>query len=140
MKDQFVTYEIAKSLNEFSFNEPTFGLYKNSILYRDYETFQWTDFSNTIKAPLWSQSIDWLRNEHNIHIEMSGTYSKQKGKECWFSMYAGIIYYKSENKLYWEYESVGTDESTFHESREAAILKAIEIINSTKNGIRNTTI
>ena len=60
MKKQFVTYEIALKLKELGFDEECFGLYKNEILLRDYETFQRNEFLNCIKAPLWQQVWSFL--------------------------------------------------------------------------------
>ena len=60
MKEQFVTYEIALKLKELGFDKFCFGLYKNKKFYRDYDTFQWDNFSDCIKTPLWQQVHSFL--------------------------------------------------------------------------------
>ena len=76
MREQFVTYDIALKLKKLGFDELCFGLYKNEIFYRDYDTFQWSEFSNCIKAPLWQQAISWLYEKYGIEIYYgTGDYS-----------------------------------------------------------------
>lgn len=75
MKEQFVTYEIAKMLKEKSFNEYCFSAYrntdgekslmglskwKNGEVYDNHEGFA--------AAPIWQQVEEWLRKKHNIYI------------------------------------------------------------------------
>jgi hypothetical protein len=80
MKEQFVTYEIAKQLKEKGFDEPCFGDYfhferhNQSILDYD-EDRQKIITDNTDEnitkylAPLWQQVIDWLSDVHNIEVD-----------------------------------------------------------------------
>jgi len=75
MKDQFVTYEIAKRLKELGFNESCLGYFD-----KDSQEFIWSVGGtvnhedgdeleyNCISAPLWQQAIDWLREKHNIEV------------------------------------------------------------------------
>ena len=116
MKEQFVTYEIALKLKELGFDEECFGLYKNKILFRYYETFTWNDFSNSIKAPLWQQVIDWLREEHGIHIIINKTYGY-------------VLLLNKRNPI--GKNNIGN----YYQAREQAILKALELIeqNNEKN-------
>ena len=115
MKEQFVTYEIALKLKELGFDEECFGLYKNEILLRDYETFQRNEFLNCIKAPLWQQVIDFFRQKHNIWIQIEMQY--YDGITYTYTIIQNngkVIKYKEE---FYEY----------YEAREQAILKAIEL-------------
>ena len=94
MEKQFVTYEIALKLKKLDFNDKCFGLYKNGVFYRDYETFQWNDFSNCIKVPLWQQVIDWFREKHDIHISFVPEYNPNKFQKL---MYSYAISYQNNN-------------------------------------------
>lgn len=66
MKKQFVTYEIAKKLEEIGFNYNVIATYDNEekLTLFDYEIRA----SNQLIAPLWQQAIDWLREEHDIKV------------------------------------------------------------------------
>lgn len=74
MKDQFVTYEIAKRLKELGFNEPCFGIYGESgelIIDDDwlYATNQDTmSETKNPTAPLWQQAVDYLRKKYKIAV------------------------------------------------------------------------
>ena len=120
MKEQFVTYEIALALKELGFDEECFGLYKNEILLRDYETFQWNEFLNCIKAPLWQQVIDWLRETYKINILIAPIYSSENLKGYVFNF--GLITMDNLSEVF----KNGKFE-TFYKAREQAILKAVEL-------------
>jgi len=76
MKEQFCTYEIAKQLKEFGFNERCFGCWENNTEYGipfivryDLATPEYYNLKkDCIAAPLWQQVIDWLLETHNIFI------------------------------------------------------------------------
>ena len=125
MKEQFVTYEIALALKELGFDEECFGLYKNEILLRDYETFQWNEFLNCIKAPLWQQVIDWLRETYKINILIAPIYSSENLKGYVFNF--GLITMDNLSEVF----KNGKFE-TFYKAREQAILKAVELCKEKK--------
>lgn len=122
MKEQFVSYEIALKLKELGFDEPCFGLYKNEILYRDYETFQWNEFSNCIKAPLWQQVEQFLRNKYNLIILYNTTPSFDS---IYPSKYQSAIH-APFNPFKWTTGKYYIGD-TFEDAREQAIIKAIEL-------------
>lgn len=75
IKNQFATYEIALVLKEMGFNEKCFGLFSNKgnlivsnddISYVNY----FSEKNLGIPAPLLSQAIKWLREVHEIHINV----------------------------------------------------------------------
>ena len=122
MKNQFVTYEIALKLKELGFDEECFCTYHNAELSRNPshkidatpiqgKPYIWKNskFHNSIVcAPLWQQVIDWLREEHNIHLYLPK------------SVYDGYVYVvnsKYSDTIYNDY----------YDAREQAILKAIEL-------------
>ena len=105
MKDQFVTYEIAKRLKDLGFNEPCFGWYRSGLL-RCIDSgielpFDYT--SNTlinereeaeriegIAAPLWQQAHGWLREKHGVFISILPDFerfevSAFRGEDVWKS-------------------------------------------------------
>ena len=156
MKEQFVTYEIALALEELGFNKPCLASYytddernyakdgtydcrqkiSSSI---DFDPFK-EEFDNFyinsnetyyVSAPLWQQVIDWIRNEHDIVIEIV--------RQKYFDTYANSYAYEVVCKVYKNKELEGSvvirDNKNNHifysyeEAREQAILKAIQIIN-----------
>lgn len=74
MKEQFVTFEIAKKLKELGFDELCFGYYKNGEFnfaqtLNDKQTARIGVFQvssdlgeNDCIAPLWQQAIEWINN------------------------------------------------------------------------------
>jgi hypothetical protein len=113
MKDQFVTYEIAKKLKELGFNEPCFTCYskknqsdKECKLFDDeISIHNWNEYSGqTYSSPLWQQAIDWLREKHDI-----------------------IVCFNPEERMWDTYN--GNCLEFAGNTREAAILKALELIN-----------
>jgi hypothetical protein len=86
MKDQFVTYEIAKRLKELGFNEACMAYYqyvyyptkdRTSLRYCPTQPDCYlndTDDGSRMNgedctAPLWQQAIDWLRKKHIKVVE-----------------------------------------------------------------------
>ena len=129
MKEQFVTYEIALALKELGFDEECFGLYKNEILLRDYETFQRNEFLNCIKAPLWQQVIDWFDNKNIIiGIDINpGT--------LFYRVHLYKRYYHNPGRLVIRKYFLSGEFNNFiskEEARKQAILKAIELCKEKK--------
>lgn len=111
MKDQFVTYEIAKKLKELGFNEMCLGRY---TLSQDLQYPQSWKNSQVMgaSAPLWQQAIDWLLKEYSIELapdikadEFDWVYRKGGGKVV-------------------RIPAIGDRDK----SKEAAVLKALELI------------
>ncbi len=77
MKEQFVTYEIAKKLKQKGFAEKCFTFYfKTGNIEGHAEvgmgfTNATKAVKNIVTAPLWQQAIDWLREEHKMLIKPS---------------------------------------------------------------------
>jgi hypothetical protein len=115
MKDQFVTYEIAKKLKELGFNEPCFTCYskknqsdKECKLFDDeISIHNWNEYSGqTYSSPLWQQAIDWLKEKHSIKIIESPKFG--------WNIY---LLYDNEYIIEGEYQT-----------KETAILKALKLI------------
>ena len=111
-EDNFVTYEIAKSLQEKGFNWLCFCFYKTNKEGEVYLNSQLSEcniesatISGEIIAPLWQQAIDWLREKHDIHVLPVLTkkgfyqwqiYNKPKGENTVFS----FVCYFITNRIY----------------------------------------
>jgi hypothetical protein len=121
MKEEFCTYEISLKLKELGFDKDCLAFFntdgkffigmkstvdgippiKNSQIPEDWGIFT---------APLWQQAIDWFREKCDIIIDVA-------------KIYNGTDNYHFALNLKWEYF-----EGTYPEAREAAILKAINIV------------
>lgn len=129
MKKQFVTHEIALKLKQLGFDENCFGYYnKLGILkylgqpeplgYDIEEMCNSMINSNYYSAPLWQQTIDWLREKHNISISVVhyGIYGHA------FS----INFIDNRNfSINPEYNNM-----TYPKAREQAILKTLDLLNN----------
>ena len=120
MKDQFVTYEIAKRLKELGFNERCFAMYNAKTVYfypsanagpiDQIRTFE--NSEDITSAPLWQQVIDWLRRKGIQVYERTFTASEN--------------YTKTEAKFL--VKQVGRLTETEPLNLETCILKALELI------------
>lgn len=135
MKKQFVTFPIAVALKELGFNEKCLTSFdRDGSLFSIFD--QSTDYSfvtyiddtpdrhycildeipdEYTLAPLWQQVTDWLRFIHNIDITI------RTGIKNLNKVYHYSFPFIDENFNWNTYDS-------YEEAREAAILKAIEII------------
>ena len=121
MEEQFVTYEIALKLKELGFDEEviaTFDTDENNELrifafsVPDKGIFE-IGFNKgwCIKAPLWQQVVDWLREKHNINVSIN--YS------TYLNLFNGIIV---TNKRFQSWHN------KYEDARKYTILKALELI------------
>lgn len=117
MTKEFVTYEIAKRLKELGFNEFCLAEYDASNLEK--YVLKIVQFPiNTencffsIPCPLWQQSIDWLRTEHNTLV----THDPNLTDDFRFDIT------KNGSLVF------TIIKSSYKQAREAAILKALELI------------
>ena len=87
MKKQFVTYEIALKLKELGFDEECLAWFDENKeiqiapdVYKKWTSKPLTNLNiikvfniDCITAPLYQQVTDWIREKHNIHIEIELT-------------------------------------------------------------------
>lgn len=148
MKEQFVPYEIALTLNEKGFNEPCIASYNTTETFiRDtYDpvgtlfinsSFRVVNVADFIAAPLWQQVIDWLSDVHNIEVDaMRYTYSGgvYQGKcYMWFVDQYDPKYNHEleEDDSHWilnERKAQGYDFKTKREAILAGITEALTLI------------
>jgi len=139
MKNQFVTYEIAKALKELGFIDPCLAWYNDygtlfmvNQVYGD-SNINTTNFSENL-APLWQQVIDWFDEKYNLCIFV------RRNDEFWLKNVEKEILEKPERGLDIkdfkydlnimedvEYIASGNGNDS-QKLREQGILKAIEII------------
>ena len=119
MKKEFATYEISLELKGLGFDEPCLGFWN------DYKRLDFSIFvdknKNLLKAPLWSQVIDWLREKHDIHIDNGWCVSDPF---CNSQSEYGINGYDKVKDEYF----VRDFSVDYYIAREMSVLKSIEYI------------
>jgi len=126
MEKQFVTYEIAKKLKELGFDEPCIKMIliggsvgfvnkESDILSKPITNTQGGKY--TITYPLWQQAIDWLRENHDIIVEVWFDESQDDGFDWMYEIYVNKKAHEHDGSYY----------GTFYNCREAGILKAIKL-------------
>lgn len=123
MKHLFVPYEMALSAKQKGFNEEGLAFY--SAIVEENHQFVWCNKNesirnsyapNTVSAPTYQQVIDWLREEHKLHI-------------CIYpikTLWEGDVRY--HNGVHNESPVSFKDCATFEEVRLKAITEAIKLI------------
>ena len=131
MNEQFCNYEISKKLKELGFEDECLGFYSkhNQFHLISYGIVSYNNTHDSIcihplykldcAAPLWQQVIDWLREKHDIDVEIHSKFGQGNG---WWS---NLCY----NSTRTETLNVGMFDN-YCKAREQAILKALEIIKS----------
>ena len=84
MKHLFVPYDIAVKLKEKGFDEECMGIWqKPDFLHLGTSYWEGITMKKRVRAPMYQQAVDWLREKHNINI--------------------GITYYSNRDGRTWEY-------------------------------------
>jgi len=138
MEEQFVTYDIAFKLKQLGFNEQCLAKYCRYnpcdpiTLFPHSQDFFDGYFSGCdnescnndegikITAPLWQQAIAWLREKHDIHIEILYD-SDWETYGCIVGKLSDISLLRSDNQI-------ENDFDDFDDARTSAIEQAIEIL------------
>ena len=69
IKEDYVSFEVAKLLEEKGFNEPCYTCYLNKELsHYDYLSTNFELIDNAFSAPTLQMACKWLREVHNIYI------------------------------------------------------------------------
>lgn len=150
IQHDLVTFEIANKLREIGFNDECFMMYfktskklakLDSKLHKNkYDSFS---YCSGITAPTWSQVIDWFRNEKKLDINIFKwcvhCYHIKDNHNGQYEVLAPPHYIFDIEKAFeynddYLYQSINDDLKfhTFEEARIYSILKAIEIIKTTK--------
>jgi hypothetical protein len=127
MKEQLISFETAKLAKEKGFNIPVHAMYikkrNNPLNYPEPEEsmYNWNSRAG-YSAPTQSLLQKWLREEHNIHIQL---HYDCKYKYWEFRNFILNEYIdKEHNKVYFEYFGY----NTYEEALEAGLSKALSII------------
>ena len=95
MKEQYVSFEVAKLLKEKGFDEKTVYHYTNrdvlqhNIVYNEYKN---SEMLNAYSAPTQQMAMTWLREEHKIDIIPVIRHSLKYAQESPFRDYACRVY------------------------------------------------
>lgn len=125
MKKLFVPYELAVIAKEKGFNEPCLAFHFNEELlelidnpfkypHLNEELIKYSN-SSTCSAPLYQKIVDWLREEHNIHISI----------KCWDNLYSYIIT-KPTDKTFNFYSQI--QRTDYYLNLQDAIKEAFKLI------------
>ena len=106
IQEDYVSFEIAKLLKEKGFNEPCYNCYLNKELSNyDYASTNFELIENVISAPTYQMTMKWLREVHNINIDIVPIWNQKRfeyqvfvvtpenAKHCYI-----------DDKLYFSYE------------------------------------
>lgn len=135
MKKQFVTYPITLALKELGFNDfHRFGWYiiedgtefGKSLHVSGDEAFYF-DTEYCIKAPLWQQAIDLLREKYGIIIAVHAYHDLDAVDDVDQILWDFTLWDKEWNDV-----SDYTYYHSYEEAREAAILEAIKLVKENK--------
>jgi len=122
--EDYVSFEIAKSLKERGFNEPCEGFYVNSDVLShtlsNAKNSKWDEDKSTIgyiSAPTLQMAMKWLREEHSIFIDIISRFSMNADKDVCFSYSCKKL--TETYKSGYEYED--GEWLSYEEAAEAAI-------------------
>lgn len=142
MKTEFVTYPIALMLKELGYNEPCLAWFGVSEIlnhvgeiklymvgqpnnYEIYTTKTEYFFCNQkdtdVDAPLWQQTIDWLREQRDIHIVITVNPYSELNEVNGYKIYMNV------NSILTCVSNQETQTWSNYKAHEQAILKAIEL-------------
>lgn len=132
MKEQFATYEISLKLKELGFNEECLAIYVNLVLKPVVQkpisgefNYKFKSVRNSVivnsencSAPLWQQVIDWIRNEHSLHISIYRLNNKWCGDVYAINRQCYVTTHAINNMTY----------NTYEEARSVSVLESLELI------------
>jgi hypothetical protein len=143
MKQLFLPYELALLAKEKGFNEECFGNYAPHLLLWDYgiTNSKLKILANSVKtetcaAPLYQQIIDWLREAHNIHINLYPSFDNEENcKEI--TGYSGHLWWEFKDHRSPKSKEIpenystkckGEIPKTYYEALNKAIEEAFKLI------------
>lgn len=118
MREELISFETAKLAKEKGFDE--LCCYSFETENNFYETVKlWRNSEDSTEYAVCTQSLlqKWLREEHNIHVEISFIYDDET--------FCLILFHKKEN--IWFDPEIGYYH-TYEEALEAGLKKALELI------------
>lgn len=120
IKEEYISFEVAKLLKDKGFNEPTIGTYniesKHSILVE--RPIRAIHCEAIISAPTQAMAMMWLREVHKLYIEITPS---SKTNEFIVDSYRIDIVTKTFDTIY-----VSSGYDTYEQACEAAIKYCLE--------------
>jgi hypothetical protein len=128
LREQFVTKEVAQQLRDVGYSEDCFGYYQNAeLIINALSNYELDKHNLGISAPLWQQVIDWLREKHDLHIEIGGdNYESIDKFDCYRYLISKTKFQPTDKSLMDDYCKVYT--YSYTEARQAAIEHALTLI------------
>lgn len=130
MKHLFVPYELALKLKEKGFEEKCLGYYlgqrqnpneNDFILEENQCNKEHPDWVSTISAPLYQQVVDWVREKHGIHLEVS-----RRSVNNSYIEYNPYVYDKFQDRH--TEGTLGDEYHNYYEALTGAIVEALKLI------------
>ena len=115
IKEDYVSYEVAKLLKEKGFNEPCYTCYidDNEISRCDYLSTNFELIDNAFSAPTLQMAMKWLRNK-GIYIQIRRNVNTY--------LYGAIMLKDGSDT----YATIPSELETYEEAIEAALKYALE--------------
>jgi hypothetical protein len=121
--EDYVSFETAKLLKEKGFDEPTYHDYDEEGKRWFQEVLVCHNSEGGIACPTLQMAMKWLREVHNVFIDISSRFSKNADKDVCFSYSCK----KLINTYRSSYEIIGDGEwLNYEEACEAAIKYCLE--------------
>lgn len=115
--EDYVSYEVAKLLEEKGFDEKTLSYYEDNVLCHG-DWFEWNRSPlGHIAAPTHQRAMKWLREVHKISIEITSTGYLIAGDATW-----GCDI-KAGHRLYYQHI---TNKKSYESCVEAALKYSLE--------------
>lgn len=125
MIDELVSFETAKLAKEKGFDIKTYNYFMGSG-----KLFTWNEPKNAndvdytkelYSAPTQSLLQKWLREKHNIYIDIKSYYDTELDQALWENEIIDV-------KDYWNFFSDNTYYHTYEEALEAGLIEALKLI------------
>lgn len=109
MKHLFIPYNLAVIAKEKGFDEPCLGFYPTSTydIYTEGQFILGSDLHGC-KAPLYQQTVDWFREKHKIHIEIS---HRRDDEYAVYNLNDKGVFYRAICKGYYDSYNLAITES-----------------------------
>lgn len=129
VKETLINIETAKLAKEKGFDEPCYYYFNNELSKRFGEDGYWLMESlsgrHILLQPSQSLLTKWLREKHNIHIELQlSRNSKEEYIDWWFYLYPNI---KGGGRVKFFPHEIG-EGLTFEEATEQGLQEALKLI------------
>jgi hypothetical protein len=129
MKEQLITFQTAKLAKEKGFDEIVDKIYMTNhtveVLFENINTLKHSDGNNPfVSAPTQSLLQKWLRDIHNIQINIENYHSIKEEKP--YSVY--VEYMNNGHWTYKDFDEIN-DYNTYEEALEKGLQEGLKLIN-----------